>query len=74
MKKDLDLARRIRGDNFNDNRDLTGGAPATAQTLKEKKSSGLYVKVSEERFQLGQIRERINTPATSKAHAKAATS
>jgi len=40
MKKDLDLARRIRGDHFRDNRDLS--KTAAAPILKEKKSSGVY--------------------------------
>ena len=69
MKKDLDLARRIRGDHFKDNRDLTA---TPSPGLKEKKSPGVYQRVSEERYQRDQIRDRINTPATSKAHSKAA--
>ncbi len=66
MKKDLDLARRIRGDHFRDNRDLN--KIAAAPILMEKKSSGVYLKVSEEQFQRDQVRDRINTPVTSKAH------
>ena len=64
MKKDLDLARRIRGDRFKDFRSLQ-------QTEKQlDRNATIYQKVSEERFQKDQNRARIQTttPTTLNAH------
>jgi histone H3 len=66
MKRDMDLARRIRGDRFTDFRDPN---TSEAETKAFDRNVRIYQKVSEERFQKDQIRERIQTtPATSKAH------